>query len=284
MTRAVPEQTWQAVRGALARTTERFATMVAGADRRAMATADWSVPDTAAHVLIIATMYTWVVDRDRNPLPIPELAEPFDNATVEQVHSWNAMGLRLFTERDPQVLAERLRSCVGQLLRDTEQHDPATPLPWLGGSLVPVAGVLAHLLNELQIHGRDIARGLGGPWSVPAAEAAFYLDQFYVGMLGHTYGRLLDDCTAPPLERRIAVEFRSRYTNPAIVVLHRGKVSLGEPRDGVDVRIRYDPVTLNLMLFGRVSQVRAALTGKILVSGRHPWLLPVFQRTVYMPH
>jgi uncharacterized protein (TIGR03083 family) len=284
MTRAVSEQTWQGVRTALAQTTDRFAAMAAGADRRTMATADWTVPDTAAHVLIIAMLYTWVVDRDHRALPLPELAESIENGTIERIHALNAIGLRAFTERDPQVLAERLRGCVKQILQDTEQQKPAEPLLWIGGSMVPVAGVLAHLLNELQIHGRDIARAVGSPWPVPAAEAAFYLDLFFVGMLGHSYGKLLDDCPAPPLERRIAVEFRSGYTDPAIVVLHHGRVSLGEPRDGVDVRLRFDPVTLNLMLFGRVSQARSVLTGKVKVSGRRPWLLPVFQRTVYMPH
>lgn len=39
----------------------------------------------------------------------------------------------------------------------------------------------------------------------------------------------------------------------------------------------------NLMLFGRMSRVRAALTGKVLVSGPRPWLLPAFLRTVHMP-
>ena len=45
----------------------------------------------------------------------------------------------------------------------------------------------------------------------------------------------------------------------------------------------FDPATLNLMLFGRISRVRAAVTGKLVISGRRPWLLPTFLRTVRLP-
>lgn len=284
MTPTVTADQWRAVRTALQETGDRFAEMVRTADPRAMATAHWTVPDTAAHVLVIALMYTSVVEPDKTALPIPALAEPIKMCTVDSVHQLNAIGLRHLTERDPEALAKQLRACVEHILRATVDDDPATPRSWLGESQVPVAGVLAHLLNEFQIHGRDIARAIRAPWRVTAPEAALYFELFFIGMLHYTYGRLLDDCTARPLERRIAVEFRSDYTSPATVVLHRGRVSLGEPGGAVDVRVSYDPVTLNLMLFGRISRVRAALTGKVVIRGPRPWLLPVFQRTVYMPH
>jgi hypothetical protein len=37
------------------------------------------------------------------------------------------------------------------------------------------------------------------------------------------------------------------------------------------------------MLFGRTSQIRAVLSGKVRVSGRRPWLLPAFRRTMRLP-
>jgi len=45
----------------------------------------------------------------------------------------------------------------------------------------------------------------------------------------------------------------------------------------------FDPVTFNLMMFGRVSRLRAGLTRKIVVSDRRPWLLPAFLRVVRCP-
>jgi Mycothiol maleylpyruvate isomerase N-terminal domain len=279
----ITDAQWRAVRNALAETGERFTGMVRTADPQAMATADWTVAETAAHVLVIALLYTSVVDPDHTPLPIPELAGRIATATVDNVHEFNAEGLRRLPDRDPRSVASRLTDCVERILRTTADDPPAKPLTWLGESQVPVAGVLAHLLNELQIHGRDIARAVRSPWTVPAADAALYWELFFIGMLRYSYGRLLDDCTEPARERRIAVEFRSPYNAPAVVVLHRGRVSLDIPGRDVDVRVSFDPPTMNLMMFGRVSRLRAVVTGKVVIRGPRPWLLPVFLRTVHMP-
>jgi len=91
------------------------------------------------------------------------------------------------------------------------------------------------------------------------------------------------DGSPPPRERRIAVEFRSAHTTPVTLVLRAGRVTAEEPGGDTDVRLRFDPATLNLMMFGRVSRARAAFTGKVVVRGRRPWLLPDFLRTVRLP-
>jgi hypothetical protein len=153
---------------------------------------------------------------------------------------------------------------------------------WLGDSRVPICGVLAHLVNELHIHGRDIARATGTPWHVPAEHAALFFEVFFVELLRHGVGHLLDN-DEPPRERRVAVGFRSRHTTPVTIVLHRGRVSVEDWDAPADVRIGFDPVAFNLMMFHRISKPRAALTGKVRVWGRRPWLLPVFLKTVRCP-
>lgn len=155
-------------------------------------------------------------------------------------------------------------------------------MSWLGDAWVPLAGVLAHLLNEPLIHGWDIARATRSPWTISPRDAALFFELFVLGVLRHDYGRLLDNDELPR-DRRIAVEFRSRHTAPVTMVLHQGRVSVRRPAPGEDVRLSFDPATLNLMLFGRISKARAALTGKVFVTGRRPWLLPVFLRTVRLP-
>ncbi|MBA9005599.1 maleylpyruvate isomerase N-terminal domain-containing protein [Thermomonospora cellulosilytica] len=274
---------WRTVRAALQSTGDRFAGMVESApDPHAMATADWSVADTAAHVAVISGMYAVIVSEGHAALPVPALAERIPFTTVDTVAGFNEVGLRVHTERDPRVLARRLREDVARILGTTGDLDPAAPVDWLGGSRVPLAGVLAHLLNEFQIHGRDVARALRAPWAVPPGEAALFFDLFLVGVTRYGYGRLLDGAP-PPRPGRIAVEFRSRHTVPVTMALTDGRVSVEEPGGPTDVRLSFDPVTLNLMLFGRVGRVRAALTGKVTVRGRRPWLLPVFMRTMRLP-
>ncbi|WP_158880410.1 maleylpyruvate isomerase N-terminal domain-containing protein [Amycolatopsis anabasis] len=276
-------QRWQATRTALAETTERFAELVSATpDPRIRATRDWTVADTAAHVTAIAGMYTILVRPGDGPLPEPEVMESFLGTSVDTVAGFNVVTMNHFTERDLAALTERLRADVAEVLRVTADLDPDEPLRWLGDSRVPRCGMLAHLLNELQIHGRDIARGRKVPWTIPSAEAALFFDEFTVGLLSHQVGNLLvPDPRALP--RRIAVEFRSPHTRPVVIVLQRDKVWVEEPGGEVDVRLRFDPAALNLMLFHRITRARAVLTGKLFVHGPRPWLIFPFLRTVRMP-
>ncbi|HEX6359870.1 DinB family protein [Actinophytocola sp.] len=276
----ITNERWQATRTAVAATATRFVELVAASDPRTMATADWSVADTAAHVATIAFMYTHIVRSDEPA--IPAIQEQVLATSVDTVADLNERALELFGERDPATLVERLRADVVEILRVTETLDPATVVTWLGDSKVPIAGVLAHLVNELQIHGRDIARATRTPWPVPPADAALFFEVFFVELIRHGVGHLLDN-DEPPRARRIAVSFRSRHTAPVTIVLHNGQVSVEEPGEPTDVRIFFDPPTLNLMMFHRVGKARAALTGKVIVSGRRPWLLPAFLRTVRCP-
>ena len=108
-----------------------------------------------------------------------------------------------------------------------------------------------------------------------------FLELFLFGMVRNDLGRLLDD--AKPAPRRIAVEFRSSYTRPAVLALQHGRLRLEDPDGTADVRLRFDPAVLVPMMFGRISKLRAALLGGVWVGGPRPWLLPEFLRTVRMP-
>ncbi len=247
-----------------------------------MVTADWTVADTVAHVVLIAKMYSSMVRPDAAPLLDARAQGQVQKTTVDTVSVLNTLVLKDFPERDLGVLTAELLAAIDEVLRVTEDADPATPLDWLGDSKVPLAGVLAHLVNELQIHGWDIAKAVKLPWTIPPGDAALFFDLFLVGVLTHDIGHLLDT-DEPPRERRIAVAFRSAYTTPVVLVLHRGRVTVEEPGGPVDARISFDPPSLNLMLFHRVGRARSALTRKIVVSGRRPWVLPAFLRVVRLP-
>ncbi|MCT9929665.1 maleylpyruvate isomerase family mycothiol-dependent enzyme [Planotetraspora sp. A-T 1434] len=275
---------WDAARGSLRETGERFAAMVCSTrDPHAKVTAEWSVAETAAHVGTIASWYTAIMDPDGISHPFPTLEQDILGATVDTVAKLNEQVLSEYTERDPEALAERLRADIDRILEGSERLDPAKPVLWLGSARVPVAGVVAHLVNELMIHGWDIARATGARWPMRPQDAALFFDLFLVGMLRHDIGRLGDDNEASKGDRRIAVEFHSRHTAPVTIVLHRGRLSVEDPGPGADVRLSFDPVALHLMLFGRISKARAALTGKVLVRGPRPWLLPAFLRFVRLP-
>jgi uncharacterized protein (TIGR03083 family) len=282
MAETITNQQWKATRAAVRETGERFAALVDTTESHLRATADWSVADTAAHVVIIASVDNLLLDPNAPPPSIPGLMDAFAATTVDTVGQLNDHCLRHFTERDPGKLAQRLRDEIDRLLRVSEDLDPEMRVDWLGGSRLPLGGLLAHLVNELLIHGRDIARAARTRWEIAPEGAAMFFELFLFGLVRHSVGRLQERDEAPP-DRRIAVEFRSKYTAPAVMVVHGHETSPGEPGRDIDVRLSFDPVTLGLMLFGRVSRVRAVLTGKVVVRGRRPWLLPAFLRTVRFP-
>ncbi|WP_246239730.1 maleylpyruvate isomerase N-terminal domain-containing protein [Acrocarpospora corrugata] len=272
---------WQASRDALRRTGDRFLALVGSLpDSEAMATAEWTVADTVAHVRTIAALYTAILQPGKVPHPFPYAERQITTATVDTVAEMNDVVLRNFTERDPRVLQDLLASDIEDILNGTKDADPAAPVPWLGDSRVPVAGVVAHLVNELLVHGWDISRAARTHWDFPSEDAALFFELFLIGMLRHDAGSLL----GPPVPgRRIAVEFHSPHTTPVTLVLRDRQVTLEETGRGADARLSFDPATLNLMLFGRMSKARAALSGKVTARGPRLWRLAEFLRIVHLP-
>ncbi|WP_242911440.1 maleylpyruvate isomerase family mycothiol-dependent enzyme [Actinomadura terrae] len=279
---AVSATTWSDARHSVEITGERFAELLLSVPSDTMATDDWTVAETAAHLVTISDAYRRMLGKSGSLSESPVIAEVIPRTTVDTVAQFNDVALAQFTERDLRTLAGRLREDIAAIQRACDDLNPDEPIDWLGGSRVPAAGVLAHLVNELQVHGRDIARATGAHWTILPADAALFFELFLLGVTRHGYGHLLD-WNRPEHRGRVAVEFRSRYTRPAVMVLTDGRVTIGHPGRDIDVKVHFDPVYLNLMLFGRVSKARAALTGKVVVWGRRPWLLPVFMRKMRLP-
>ncbi|MEV0899210.1 maleylpyruvate isomerase family mycothiol-dependent enzyme [Actinoplanes sp. NPDC049802] len=278
------DRRWERVRRATRDSGDRFVSLVrhAGPAGSAMATREWTVADSAAHVLSIASWYTTVFDPAAPGPPVDGLAALLARTNVDTVRRTNAVVLDQLPQRDPERLADALHDAVHRLLAATVAADPERPVPWLGGSRVPVIGVLAHLVNEFLVHGWDMAGALRRPWPMPDHEAATFLEEFLVGMIRHDYGVLLDHGGRPP-KRTIGVEFRSSYTAPVGLVLRDGRVHVSGAGDPADVRVTFRPSRLNLMLFGRLSAARAMVRRDVVVGGPRPWLLPSFLRFVHMP-
>jgi hypothetical protein len=284
MTSVVRASLWSIARDALRSDGDRFLALLAnGTDPSAMATAHWTVADTAAHVSGIAVMYVALVKDDVEMPPIPGLEEMVDATTVDTVADLNAFVLKHFTERDPQALAGLLGYAIDTILDSTRDMPPETVVTWLGDSRITVAGMVAHLVNELLLHGADMARALRRPWSIPDEHAALYWELFFLGMLRHDYGVLLNSKHRMP-KRPIAVQFRSAYTMTATIVLEDGRVRLASPDEPHDVSVKFRPAGFNLFLFGRMGTLGAAVRRSVIVGGRRPWLLPAFTKIVHMPN
>jgi hypothetical protein len=283
MTASVSEQQWEAVRESVRMTAGRFCELVSSIpDPGARVTANWSVADTTAHVTTVSFLNTTLLQAAAMPFDMPNLTEAIAATTIEGVHGLNEQVMSHFTERDTDQLLGTLGYHIDLMLTASRSRDPAETFSWLGGARVPLAGMFAHLVNELLIHGNDIASAAKVPWAMPAEDAGLFFDLFYVGLASGNPGRLLDG-SKRPLKRRIAVEFRSAHTNPVTFVVRDGTLAVEPVGPGADAKVRFDPAALNMMMFGRISRSRAILTRKIIIGGRRPWLMPAFLRTVRLP-
>jgi uncharacterized protein (TIGR03083 family) len=274
---------WNAVRESLRTTCDRFTELVSSVpDARVRVTAKWSVADITVHVMTIAWLDTTFLQAAAEPFPMPDVLEQVAATAVDEVHGLNDRVMACFPDRDASRALALLREHIDLILAESENRDPAETFPWLGGSRLSLAGMLAHMVNELLIHGHDIAAIIRLPWTMPPQDAALFFDLFYVGLARGNFGRLLDG-NKRPLRRRIAVELRSPYTTPVTLVVRDGRLTAEPPGPGADATVRFDPATLNMMLFGRVSRARAIASRKLVIGGPRPWLLPAFLRTVRAP-
>ncbi|MFD6563178.1 maleylpyruvate isomerase family mycothiol-dependent enzyme [Micromonospora profundi] len=282
MTDAGAADRWRLVNTALRAATDRFTDLVAASPSPGlMVTADWTVADTAAHVVSIAVLYVARLEGTEVGIPVPGLEDMLAVTNVDTVADVNTHVLAHFRERDPTILLARLNAAVDGLLATTA--DPQSTVSWLGNARVTVGGLFAHLTNELLVHGWDIARALRRPWPMPDEHAALYWDLFMFDMLRDTYGVLLN--TELPMPRHhVSVQFRSPHTTTTTLTLGDRRVWIA-PTDGpFDARVTFRPARFNLMMFGRISIAQAVLRRDVVIGGPRPWRLPAFLRVVHMPN
>lgn len=281
-TRITPEN-WAAVRTAIKDVGDRFAAMILEAPADAMATADWTIMDTAAHVASLALIDTALVVSDDHPVPVPGADAVMKTTNVYNINDGlNTTLFHNYPERRPREVAACLSDSIGQMLELTADADPERTVGWLGESRLPLAGLFAHLVNEVLLHGRDVAAAARVPWSIPQEYIAMVIELFMFEIARNGVGTVLDGGKPIPPER-IAVEFRSAYTRPITIAVHDGEVLAEEPSRDNDVRLYFQPLALDLVLFHRISRKRAVATGALRVWGRRPWLLFPFLEKIRMP-
>lgn len=273
---------WQRARVSLPEVLPRLLDLAGSVPADRLVTAHWTVADTLAHLTTITALNVGLARGTPPDVPFPGLAKLIAATTVDTVADMNDKIMERFTERRVPELTARLRADVEGLLEVTQNADPTHEVDWLGGARVHFAGLLAHLLNELNIHAWDIARAVGAPWHTDARDATQFVEVFLAGVARSGYGRLLDR-QGRVRPGRIVVTFQPRAGQPVTLALTDGRVTLEPAQPRPDVRLSYDPATFNLMMFGRISKPRAVLTGKLAVGGRRPWLLPAFLKTMRVP-
>src|SRR5205809_1430690 len=145
---AIPRSQWVRTRDALADAASRFSRLlISVADPDAPAVGSWRIGDVAAHVRALSLLDAlWATEASAPP----ELAALFESAgtvTLDTLGEFNDKLLGWEEERDPGVLAGRVRDGVALLLDGTAETDPSEQRVWIGGVRVPASAVLTHMLS-----------------------------------------------------------------------------------------------------------------------------------------
>jgi len=277
------ERHWPAVRGMVEQAAARFAALLRTVrDPNAPTTGHWRIADTAAHLEVVCAMDAHAATFGGIAFPDPDVLGLIETSSIDDVARLNAVSLLRYTERDLARLAGRIEAAVGEILRATEGADGTAVGPWLGGAELSVTGILGHLLNELLLHGLDIARAEGRPWPVPAPAAALAFQVFILGVLQGDSGNLLRYHT-PGAPGVVRAELRSRHHRPVVLAAEDGRLRMAIPGEPVDVHIWSDPVALMLLVWHRSGRVRPFLTGRMALWGRRPWRALRFLDAVRLP-
>jgi SCP-2 sterol transfer family len=265
-------------------TRRRLVPMLAAVpDASVRAIGGWSIGETAAHLRTVTAIDAFVAAGIKAPDHLQPVVDRSTRVSLSEVADMNALTLECEPERDTRTLAARIDEGIDAILDAAPSIDWSRKVHWLGGLTATPTGVLGHLLAETLIHGRDIARAahLSFPMSPDAARAFFetflidVLDSPEIGEFGEQRGSSAEG---------LSWEVRLRGSTPVAFEVRQGAIQAREAggRD-VDVRISADPTAMLLLTFNRVSPVRAALSGKVRLSGRRPWRARRLMSLMTMP-
>jgi hypothetical protein len=260
-------------RAALADVTPRFLGLLRSAQRPdVIAVGEWRVADVAAHISHAAAGELMLAKSvgSSNGAGLPRADD-----IIAAAAQFNAASLEADTERDPSVLADRIEQCVAEFIDTMTSPRGDEPVTWLGGVVLPSAALACHLLEEILVHGFDIARAEQRPWPIAPEHAALGFC-FVIDLLRFSNSDIrrafVDQGAAA--EVHASYDFEMRRGRRDFLVFEDGLVTVEEPSSSrrVDCHISADPVVALLLGMGRIGRIKPALTGKLTAWGRKPWL------------
>jgi hypothetical protein len=175
-------------------------------------------------------------------------------------------------ERNLGRLADRIDATIADFLALMQQAEADSPRPWLvRGVELYLSNLTCHVLNDLIVHGRDIALADGRAWPVPRPDAALVVCGFLFPVLGALGRAVVNQEAAADVQASYDVHVRGG--GRAVLRFDKGNLLVEPPGAGpVDCHLSVDPAAFLLVAWGRLSQWRAIPRGQLLAWGRRPWL------------
>ncbi|MGH1491907.1 MAG: maleylpyruvate isomerase N-terminal domain-containing protein [Acidimicrobiales bacterium] len=220
------------------------------AGSQAVPNLDWDVRELAAHVVCLPAFYK-SLNESAEPMEMPAHFPDFSRSVRAHLD-----------QHDLEALAGMLLVETESLLENLGDEGTA---PWMLYLNTTVEKVGAGYLGELLLHGQDLAPLSGATVAIEAR---------------HAHRWIAASMTLAPffVDREVARKYpgvyhlRFRGGEEYTMRIVDGVLSINPGRPPKpDGHMVADPVAYMLVSMGRMSQVRAGLTGKIVVYGRRPW-------------
>jgi uncharacterized protein (TIGR03083 family) len=189
-------------------------------------------------------------------------------ASIDGIAEMNEQTVAAHRDEDLATLAARIEEMAAAYLGAVRSRPGDPEIDWHAGLRLPLSTLVAAGLGEALVHGHDVARAAGLPWSIPAEEAAAVFRGFLPLLPSY-----LDEGGA---RRPARFEVRLRGADPVAATFDfsggRLTVEPGRASGPVDCHLSADPPAFLLVMYGRMSPLRSAMTGRVLAWGRKPWL------------
>ena len=229
----------------------------------------WTAAEVAAHVVADLKTYTGVV-AGRGPVVAPGTAPAAELGSAE-----NQRQLAEYPERSLDRLAAELTTAMPAFITAANEAPADVPVGSPIGVALTPATVAAIVLGEQLIHGLDLARAAGQPWTIEASDARLVIPGV-VDLLPAYFNREAGRGLHAVYELRCG-DLRYHLT------VDDGTATVGPAAGAADCVITADPVAFLLVGYGRISQWGPMLRGQLRAGGRKPWLGFKFNRLTVSP-
>lgn len=183
----------------------------------------------------------------------------------------------------PDQIADRIEAGAANLVKVVSESGDNAARTWLvSGSTTTLSALTCHALNDLVVHGRDLAMVENREWPIDKAHAALVVNGFFFPSLAILGSSMVAKETVGSLKACLAVEVRGG--GRAYFNFNAGDLSVtAVPVGRVDCHLSVDPAAFLLVAWGRISQWKAIPKGQLLAWGRKPWLALKFRSFMRNP-
>jgi uncharacterized protein (TIGR03083 family) len=223
---------------------------------------DWTVAETAAHVVGDLRDYTQALTRHANGYMTH--ANPPMESPSKLSAKVNARHLEEIPQRDLHQLADMIEDAARAYVTVAASADPTATITTPNGLNIAPSTMTSLLLGEQVVHGFDVARSVDVPWPISVDDALLVIP----GVLSIAPHYLRP---SRAVGVRVSYELRMRGGCRFRIAIADGVATVTAAGERADCVITADPVAFLLLGYGRITQWPIVFRGKLRAGGRKPW-------------